>query len=288
MGYTLSAYEVNGQPLKVREEGQPNRQVAILIHGWASSSYAVSPFLPQLSQRYRCLAVDLPGFGSSPRLPDRATIDKYADLIIGLIHQVTDRPVVLLGHSMGGMISLTIALRQPQLLERLVLICPTISGKLSYLINLTLTPFVWMERFTLTRTLVTLFEPMMGITDTLLRTPLFADRTGISTADYEHIKADTRRRDQGLIRAECFTAMRQHDLRGKISPIKTPALVIWGMEDNVVPLRDASVVAREWPDADLRIIPNAGHWPQFETPDITDRHVRAFLSTPIKLLKVEF
>ena len=121
-----------------------------------------------------------------------------------------------------------------------------------------------------------------------MRTPLFADRTGISLKDYERIKADTRRRDQGLIRAECFSAMRLHDLRGKISAIKTPALVIWGMEDNVVPLRDASVVAREWPDADLRIIPNAGHWPQFETPDITERHVRAFLSTPIKLLKVEF
>lgn len=288
MDHSLTDYEVNGQRITVHEEGQRNRQVAVLIHGWASSWYAVSPLLPQLSQRYRCLAINLPGYGSSPRLPDRTTIDRYTDLVIGLIKQVSDRPVVLIGHSMGGMISLSVALREPQLLERLVLICPTISGKLSYLINLTLTPFVVMERFALTRALVTVFEPMMGVTDTLLRTPLFADRSGITKEDYEHIKADTRRRDQGLIRAECFTAMRNHDLRGKIGPIKTPALVIWGMEDNVVPLRDASVVAREWPEADLRIIPNAGHWPQFETPDITERHVRAFLSTPIKLLKVEF
>jgi pimeloyl-ACP methyl ester carboxylesterase len=288
MGYALSLYEVNGQTISVREEGQSNRQVAVLIHGWASSWQAVSPLLPQLSQRYRCLAIDLPGYGNSPRFADRTTIDKYADLVIELIKQSTEKPVVLVGHSMGGMISLTVALKAPQLVERMVLICPTISGKLSYLINLTLTPFVWMERFALTRTLVTVFEPMMGITDTLLRTPLFADRSGISKEAYELIKADTRRRDQGLIRAECFAAMRQHDLRGKITSIKTPSLVIWGMEDNVVPLRDASVVAREWPEADLRIIPNAGHWPQFETPDITERHVRAFLSTPIKLLKVEF
>lgn len=288
MGYALSLYDINGQTISVREEGPAHRQVAILIHGWASSWHAMAPLLPPLSQRYRCLAVNLPGYGSSPRLPDRATMDKYADLIIALIKQVTDKPVVLVGHSMGGMISLTIALREPQLVERMVLICPTISGKLSYLINLTLTPFVWMERFALTRILITVFEPIMGITDTLLRAPLFADRSGISQEDYEQIKADTRRRDQGLIRAECFAAMRQHDLRGRIAAIKTPTLVIWGMEDNVVPLRDASVVAREWPEADLRVIPNAGHWPQFETPDITERHVRAFLSTPIKLLKVEF
>ena len=38
----------------------------------------------------------------------------------------------------------------------------------------------------------------------------------------------------------------------------------------------------------LRVIPNAGHWPQFETPELTRRYVRAFLSTPLKLLKVEF
>lgn len=288
MGYSLSLYEINGQNITMREEGAGNRQVAIMLHGWASSWYAVSPLLPQFSQRYRCLAVNLPGFGTSPRFPDRASIDKYADLIIALIKQVTDKPVVLVGHSMGGMISLTIALKEPKLVERMVLICPTISGKLSYLINLTLTPFVWMERFAFTRALVKIFEPFVGITDTLLRTPLFADQTGITTEDYEHIKADTRRSDQGLIRAECFTAMREHDLRGKISGLKTPSLVIWGMEDNVVPLRDASAVAREWPDADLRIIPNAGHWPQFETPDITDRHIRSFLSIPIKLLKVEF
>jgi pimeloyl-ACP methyl ester carboxylesterase len=284
----MSLYEVNGQTLSVREEGQGQRTVAILIHGWASSWYAVSPLLTQLSQRYHCFAVNLPGYGSSPRIQGRVSIAEYSKLLRAFVKQVTDKPVVLVGHSMGGMIGLTMALEQPDLIERMVLICPTISGRLSYMINLTLTPFVMLERFALTRTLVTVFEPMVGVTDQLLRTPLFAERTGISKEDYERIKADTRNRDQGRIRAECFTAMRENDLRGKLGPLNIPSLVIWGMEDNVVPLRDASVVAREWPDADLRIIPNAGHWPQFETPDITERYVRAFLSTPIKLLRVEF
>src|SRR5262245_58999063 len=105
MGYSLSLYEVNGQTISVREEGQNNRNVAILIHGWASSWYAVSPLLPLLSQRYRCLAVNLPGYGSSPRPSQRVTIPDYANLIATLIKQVTDKPVVLVGHSMGGMIS---------------------------------------------------------------------------------------------------------------------------------------------------------------------------------------
>ena len=63
MGYSLSLYDINGQTISVREEGQAHRQVAILIHGWASSWHAVAPLLPPLSQRYRCLAVNLPGYG---------------------------------------------------------------------------------------------------------------------------------------------------------------------------------------------------------------------------------
>jgi len=281
-------YNINGQAINVHEEGLPNGKVALLIHGWSSSWYAISPLLPLLSQRHRCLAVDLPGYGESPRMASGMTIAKYADLLIDLIQSTTKQPVVLVGHSMGGMTSLMIAMKRPDLVERMVLICPTISGNLSLMINLTLFPFVVLERFSLTRAIITIFEPLLGITDRLLRGPLFADRTMISKDAFERIKADTRRRDQGRIRAESFRAMRENDLRGKLSGIEIPSLVIWGMEDNTVPLRDASVVAREWPQADLRIIPNAGHWPQFETPDVTQRHVRAFLSTPIKLLKVEF
>jgi pimeloyl-ACP methyl ester carboxylesterase len=220
-------------------------------------------------------------------LPQRATIPAYVDLIAGLIRQVATEPVVLVGHSMGGMISVTLVKRHPELVERLILICPTISGHLSFMINLTLTPFVALERFKPTSILVSLLEPLVPITDQLLRPALFADRTKISEEDYQRIKSDTRRPDQGRVRAECFRAMRENDLRGALSGIQVPTLVIWGMEDNTVPLRDASVIAEEWPDADLRIIPNAGHWPQFESPQITERYIRSFLATPLKLLRFE-
>jgi pimeloyl-ACP methyl ester carboxylesterase len=280
---------VNGQMIHAHEEGPQNGKVAILIHGWSSSYYAVSPLLPLFNRRYHCFAVDLPGFGESPSLPARATIDGYVDLIAALIQQVAAEPVVLVGHSMGGMISLTLALRHPKLAERLILLCPTISGRLSLFINLFMYPFVMLERFRVTRWLVELLEPqMLQVTDYLLRPALFAERTGITEQQYKRIRSDARRPGQGLVRAECFDAMRSYDLRGKLSQVKLPVLAIWGMEDNTVPLRDASALAQELPDADLRIIPHAGHWPQFETPAITERYVRAFLSTPLKLLQVEF
>ncbi len=280
-------YTINEQPIHVHEEGPPNRPIIMLIHGWSSSWFAVSPLLPLLrQQRYHSLAIDLPGYGASPRLPKRTTIADYVELLATLIQEISGKPITLIGHSMGGMTSISLTLRYPELVDRMVLLCPTISGKLSRFINMFMYPFVFMERFGATRKLVEILEPqMLSVTDSLLRPALFADRTGITAADYERIRADARRPGQGRVRAECFQAMLDNDLRGQLSQVETPALVIWGMEDNTVPLRDASVVAREWSDADLRVIPNAGHWPQFETPEITERYIRAFLSTPTKLIK---
>jgi pimeloyl-ACP methyl ester carboxylesterase/CRP-like cAMP-binding protein len=253
----------------------------VLIHGWSSSSYALSPLLELLSLRFRCLSVDLPGYGKSPPLPNRTTIPAYADLLAELIAQVSDGPVVLVGHSMGGMIGITLALRHPVLVERMVLIGPTVTGRLSTYVNLVVSPITLMERFGLGSLLVSAGErSVVGITDRVMRPASFAERTGITEADYERLRADARSPGQGRVRAECYFAMRDNNLSGRLKGIETPALVIWGAEDNTVPLRDASVVADEWPDTDLRILPKAGHWPQFEAPDATRRLVAAYLGLP--------
>jgi pimeloyl-ACP methyl ester carboxylesterase/CRP-like cAMP-binding protein len=242
----------------------------------------MSPLLGLVSQRFRAIAVDLPGYGESPPLGERTTIPAYAELLADLIEEVTDGPVVLIGHSMGGMTSLAMALRYPVLIERMVLIDPTISGRLSQSINLAISPITVLERFGLGSMIVSTAERMIvGITDRLMRPVSFAERSGITEADYMRIRADVRRPGQGRVRAECFFAMRQNDLRGQLSQVEVPSLVLWGAEDNTVPLRDAGVVADEWPEADLRIIPKAGHWPHFEAPDTTRRQIASFLGLPL-------
>ncbi len=272
----------DSQQIHAVEEGHPNRQVALLIHGWSSSWYAMSPLIGLLSQRFRAIAVDLPGYGISPPLPERVTIPAYADVLANFVERVTDGPVVLVGHSMGGMISLTMALRYPELVERMVLIGPTISGRLSTYINLVVSPITILERFGLGSLIVSAVErTLVGITDRIMRPASFAERSGITREQLTRIQADVRRPGQGRIRAECFFAMRENDLRGKLGQVEAPALVIWGAEDNTVPLRDAGVIADEWPLAELRIIPKAGHWPHFEVPDTVRRLVASFLGLPL-------
>ncbi len=277
----MTVYRVHGQDVHAVEQGKPTRQKAILIHGWSSSSFALSPLIGPLSQRFHCIAIDLPGYGQSPPFPHRTTIPAYVELIADLIDQVSDGPVVLVGHSMGGMISLTLALKYPMLVERMVLIGPTITGRLSAMINLFISPITLMERFGLGSLIVSAVERLfVGVTDRLMRPVSFSERTGITERDYLRLRADARRPGQGRVRAECYFAMRENDLTGKLRQIEVPALVLWGAEDNTVPLRDASILADEYPLADLRILPKAGHWPHFETPEVTRRLVSAYLGLP--------
>lgn len=277
----MPMYSFNGQRVHIEEDGPINAPRALLIHGWSSSSFTWAPILPSLRKRYRCYAIDLPGFGKSPAPATPPTIDGYADLAGQIIEQLSDRPILVLGHSMGGQIAATLALRNPMVIERMVLLNPALSGRLSKRVNMLIAPHVLVERFPFLEWLIyILAQTPLDYTDYLLKPSNFAERAQLNADDYQRIREDARRRGQGKIRAICFRAMKHGDLRGKLGRIEPPALVIWGAEDDIVPLRDAGAVADEWPRADLRLVPNAGHWPQFEQTVPTLRHIAQFLGLP--------
>lgn len=284
----MPTYTIDGVRVHTREEGPKTGQICIMIHGWSSSWYALSPLIELVSRRFHCVALDLPGYGNSERLHERTTIPAYAEVVAKLIQELSDNPAVLIGHSMGGMTSITTALLYPELVDRMVLLAPTISGRLSNWINYAVAPVTALERFSIAARIVSALEPsLVAVTDRLMRPASFAERSVISQAEYERLRADARRPGQGRVRAECFIAMQQNDLRGRLCEIETPSLVIWGAEDNTVPLRDAGVVADEWKGVDLRIVPKAGHWPQFETPEYTARVVASFLALPVLTTRLD-
>lgn len=278
----MSQYTINNQIIHVQESGRNDAPLAVLIHGWSSSSFTWQTILPMLNQRYHCIAVDLPGFGKSPAPAKTPTIAWYAELIDALIeHFSPERPALVLGHSMGGQITATLALNHSSNVEQIILLNPSLSGRLSTRVGLLLAPHVYAERNPFMEWLLfMLAKTPLDYTDKLLKPSNFAERAKLSDDHYMHIRSDARRRGQGRMRAYAYRAIRDGDLRGSLGKIDIPSLVIWGAEDNIVPLRDAGLVAQEWPRADLRIIPNASHWPQFEQTDATLLHIRNFLGLP--------
>ncbi|MBA3469758.1 MAG: alpha/beta fold hydrolase [Herpetosiphonaceae bacterium] len=278
----MSTYVIDGQELHIRDSERRDGPIALLIHGWSSSWFTWTPLLSAIATRFAYMAVDLPGYGRSPALKQAPTIVGYADLMAKLIERISDRPVVVMGHSMGGQIAMMLALRHPMLVERLVLLNPVVSGRLSTYINLLVAPHIFLERYAWGGKLLSFLESTpISYQKQLMKPILFAERAMISRQDYDRIRADARRPGQGAVRAACYHAMKAADLRGQLKNIQAPSLVIWGAEDNTVPLRDAGAVADEWTDADLRLIPNAGHWPQFEQYETTLRYLASFLGLPI-------
>jgi len=102
--------------------------VVILIHGIASSSATYKHVVPKLSKRHRCITIDLLGFGESPA-PEGATytIEEHVDAIAATIRSLgLSAPFVLVGHSLGALLSARYAAVYPGQVSRLVLVSPPV------------------------------------------------------------------------------------------------------------------------------------------------------------------
>ena len=92
----------------------------LLIHGVGLNADAWEPQIVTLSARRRVIAVDLPGHGQSDPLPDAAGLDDYVAPIVGLIDALGLSPVPVVGHSMGALIALGLALDHAEKIAALV------------------------------------------------------------------------------------------------------------------------------------------------------------------------
>lgn len=117
-GYIGSA----GAQLHYRESGDPSGPPLVWLHQTASSSAMWERVLTLVDPRYRCIALDTPGFGGSDPLPGDPSIPAYARRLGSAIEQLTSQPVVLIGHHTGAVIAPEVALAAPSAVRALVLI----------------------------------------------------------------------------------------------------------------------------------------------------------------------
>lgn len=113
---------VNGVELAVEEHGRGTRAL-VLVHGFTGSRRDFAPRLAALAELGRTLALDLRGHGDSGHARDPAsyTLEQLADDVAALLAALELGPCDLLGHSMGGMVALRVALAHPQQVASLVL-----------------------------------------------------------------------------------------------------------------------------------------------------------------------
>jgi pimeloyl-ACP methyl ester carboxylesterase len=242
--------------------------VPLYLHGVPNNSDDWLAFL----QRTGGLAPDLPGFGRSGKPGSRLyTIDEYDTFIERFLAETKVERVQLVMHDWGA-VGLAFAQRLPARVERLVIInaVPFLPG------------YRWHRTARMWRTPV-LGELVMGTTarPVLRLLSREANATPGPMPDawldsvLDHFDQGTQRAILRLYRSSPSAVLAAAGER--LASLQMPALVAWGMRDPYIPARFGREYANALAHAELLELPDAGHWPWLDRPDLIDRVV-AFLS----------
>ncbi|MBS1878418.1 MAG: alpha/beta fold hydrolase [Actinobacteria bacterium] len=253
-------------------EGEP----VLFVHGLAGCWRNWLENLPHLGQRYRAIALDLPGFGDSPMpVGWEISMPAYGRLIHDFCDALgIDRLAALVGNSMGGFVATEAVLERPRRCERLVLVSAagislaeaggrrwgaaarTVKAAGPYLAPDFLLRRPLGRRFT--------FSQIMRNPEKL-RPELLAEqiRPGLGS--------------DGL--AEALASMVGYDTRPRLREIALPTLIVWGLSDHVVPVEAALGYHRLIPRSRLEIFERTGHVPMLERPERFNALLDDFLGT---------
>jgi pimeloyl-ACP methyl ester carboxylesterase len=230
--------------VSARPAEHPGRPPVVLVHGLVISSRYMEPLAEALGRHFTVLAPDLPGFGESTKPRHVLTLPELADCLYAWLRTKGIEKAVLIGNSFGCQILAELALRHPEVVDRLVLQGPTTDPAARHLPVQIWRDFVNGRR-----------EPRpMG---------------PVSRIDYA--KA-------GLPRA--FTTMRmlvRDRIEDKLPHIQAPTLVVRGTRDPVVPQDWAEHAARLLPRGRLVLVDGGTHTLNYAYPDAFASSILPFL-----------
>ena len=283
-GHPLQTLDLNGPVAYIDVPGpSEDAPVMVLVHGLGSSHLAWLALIPELTATHRVLAPDLPGFGFSPPGARVAGVTENADILVQFIRALTDRPVTLVGNSLGGMIATLVLGSNPELLDDVVLIDPALPAAFTRESVKRLDPrstlfFVLYniprvgERFMRWRR--ESLDPRRSVE--LLLDGVCADPSAVDPELVEIFvrSAEARRlfgwSDDAFLQAE--RSMMRMLTRHKASYLDTlatsriPILLVHGELDQLVNIESARRVAAASPAVELVALPGIGHVPQIECP----------------------
>jgi pimeloyl-ACP methyl ester carboxylesterase len=261
--------EIAGCDTYVAEAGEG--PAVLLLHGFADTADCWRRVVPGLLRRHRVVAIDIPPFGRSGQPPVRdghGLVDYYQEYFPALFDSLELRKAVIVGHSLGGAVALTMALEHPERVDRLVLVAPAGLGERA--------PWWWQAiagRYLNWPVLLRLPNPLAGQ----------AIRAGLRGFLEERLVYDRRRMGQVIDHFVDLYGTRQQfetiiaagrslipgydgSLIRRCSDLEIGVTLIWGREDRLAPPDHADVFATVVPQASVHVLDRCGHYPQIELP----------------------
>ncbi len=257
-------------PLFYYEAGAHDAPGMLLVHGLGDEADTWRRIIPSLARRHRVVAPDLPGFGRSALPPHRLTPKYLTSVLRKLMAFLGMRQVTLVGSSLGAALAQVVALADPNLVSRLILVDGGLLARAQLDAGLLfgLVPGVGESRYRrLARDLDAAYaslRPYYASLETLPKEEreFLRERVGERVASLDQMRAYFSF-FRGFVRWLLFKG---RFLTSRARALDVPTLYVWGAQDHIVPVETAKATSLKHPGAELAIIPEAGHLPHQETP----------------------
>lgn len=262
----------SGLQLHVYEAGSPDLPTALLIHGLGDEADTWRHVIAPLATRFHVVALDLPGFGRSDKSSRSYTASFLCNTVLELLDTLSIAQAKLIGSSLGAVLSQFIGLEHAERVSGLVLIDGTLLAHKQPL-NLTtllfLVPGVGEWLYTrLRKNPQAAFETLRSYYADLDALPE-KDRDFLFQRVNERVWSDDQRRAYFSVLRNLagWVTRQQRGLAARLARLQVPTLVVWGEQDQVMPVDNARALVDVQPSAKLVVLPGVGHLPQQESPD---------------------
>jgi pimeloyl-ACP methyl ester carboxylesterase len=277
--------------------GSDGGPTVVLVHGLGGSHLNWDLLAPLLTPHARVLALDLPGFGRSEPGDRRATVHANVAVLDRFLAALTDEPVILVGNSMGGMVSILATARAPERVRGLVLLDAALPGPrrkldpgVAAVFGLYAVPFVgerflWLRRVRQT--------PLTRVRSLLELVGVDPDALPASVIDRSVALIEGRQDVVGMDKA-FLTAARSlllvladpRQYRAAMDRIEAPVLVLHGDRDRLIPVEAAREVAERHAGWRYVELAGVGHVPQLEVPQRVAEEILGWLSGDVQASSV--
>ena len=246
-------YEVYGR-------GRP----VILLHGWLGSWGLWQDTMTFLGSSYRCYAMDFWGFGESGKKRDTYAVQDFVSLVNQFMDRLGIERAPLVGHSMGGTVSLSVAIQYPQRVSKVVVVGSPIVGS----------SLAWPLKLAGRRPVaVVLFNLMWAFRAGMRVASPFICRDPRFPAMMDH--------DLSRTTLESFllsiASLRRTDLRPSLSQVNIPTMGMYGHRDNIVHPKQWKPMKVGIPTACIEQFPKSGHFIMIDEQETFNRKLKAFL-----------